>query len=101
MDDQQMQEMYRMTRENNRMLHSMRRNAFLGGIIKIIVYGALVLVPLWFYYQYFAPVLEQMLHTMQQIQGTSTQAQTQFGQFQDMWQKFEQQFKAPSTSAKQ
>lgn len=93
-----MQEMYRMTRENNRMLHSMRRNAFLGGIIKILVYGALVLVPLWFYYQYFGPVLEQMLHTMQQIQGTSTQAQSQFGQFQDMWQKFEQQFKAPSST---
>lgn len=93
MDPQRLEEMYRLTRENNRLLHSMRRNALVGGIIKFIVYAALVLGPLWFYYQYMGPVVEQMLHTMQQIQGTSTQAQTQFGQFQDIWQKFQQQFK--------
>ena len=79
-----MEEILRLTRENNRMLHSMRRSAWLGGIIKFILYAGLILVPLWFYAQYIAPVLQTMLDTYQHMQGTSAQAQAQLGQMSEL-----------------
>ena len=75
-----MDELLRLTKENNRMLHSMRRNAWLGGIFKLVMWVVLFIVPLWLYLQYVAPMMAGMLETYQQLQGTSAQAQTQFGQ---------------------
>jgi uncharacterized oligopeptide transporter (OPT) family protein len=75
-----LEEILRLTKENNRMLHSMRRNAWLGGIFKLIMWGVLFVIPLWLYLQYLAPMMQSMLQTYQQIQGTSAQAQAQFGQ---------------------
>ena len=73
--------MYRITRENNKMLHAMRRNAFWGGVIKFIIYAAFLLVPIWVYTQYLAPVVNAALKTMQDVQGTGAKAQTQLGDF--------------------
>ncbi len=87
-----LEDIARLVRENNRMLHAMRRNAFLGGLLKTIMWIALVIVPLWFYMQYLAPVMQGMLKTMNQIQGTSAGAQAQFGGFGDALKKFESQF---------
>jgi hypothetical protein len=75
--NEKIEEIYKLTRENNRMLHAMRRNAFVGGIIKLVLYGAMLLIPLWLYMQYLAPVLTQMQGTLQQVQGTGAQAQAQ------------------------
>ncbi len=87
--------MYRLVKENNRMLHSMRRNAFWGGLIKILIYAALFLVlPFWLYMTYLAPVVESTMQTMNQIQGTSAKAQAQFGGFQEMLKQLQQ--KIPS-----
>ena len=88
-----LQEMYRLTKENNKMLHKMRRNAFWGGIIKFVVYIVLfVVVPWWLYMTYLAPVLESTMRTMNQIQGTGAKAQAQFGSFQEMLQQLQQKF---------
>ena len=86
-----MQELYRLTKDNNRMLHSMRRGAFWGGLFKLVFYAALLLVPLWFYMQYLAPVVNQALQTMQQVQGTGAQAQAQFADFQKALQDLQSQ----------
>lgn len=75
-----MQEILRLTRENNRMLKAMRRSSLFGAIVKTMLWIALILLPLWFYVQYLAPVMESILQTYQQIQGTSAQAQAQFGE---------------------
>ena len=83
------QEIYRLVKENNRMLHAMRRNAFWGGLIKFIIYAALLLAPIWLYLQYLAPVVNEALKTMQQIQGTGAKAQTQFGDFSTMLKEFQ------------
>lgn len=88
-----------MTRENNKMLHAMRRNAFWGGIFKIILYAALLLVPLWFYMQYLAPVVDQALQTMQKVQGTSAQAQAQIGSFEQLMKQL--QAKLPGGASSQ
>ena len=81
--ESQLDEIYRLTRENNRMLHAMRRNAFLGTLFKLLVYGGIALLSFWAYLQYINPMLEQLLKTMQQMQGTGTQAQVQLQGLQD------------------
>ena len=79
-----MQEILRLTKENNRMLHKMRRNAFWGGLIKLVFYLlVLVVAPLWLYSTYLAPVMQQVLDTYQQIQGTGAKVQTQFSDIQN------------------
>lgn len=89
MDEQKLEEIYRLTKDNNRMLHAMRRNALWGGLIKFVIYAALIIVPLWLYLTYLAPVIDQMLETMNQLQGTGASAQAQFGNFQDMLKQFQ------------
>ena len=89
MDEQAMQEMYRLTRENNKMLHSMRRNAFWGGLLKFIIYAALLTAPIWFYMTYLNNAVQQLLQTMNKIEGTSVQAQAQLNSYQQAWQQFE------------
>ena len=73
------------------MLHAMRRNAFLGGLLKVIMWVALIFVPLWLYMQYLAPVMQSALNTMQQLQGTGANAQSQLGDLNKALQKFQQQ----------
>lgn len=92
MDDQALQEMYKLTQENHRMLRSMRRNAFWGGIIKFILYAALLLAPIWFYMTYLNSTVESLMQTMNRVQGTTQQAQSQFNGIEASWQQFEAKF---------
>jgi len=97
-----LQEMYRLTKENNKMLHKIRRNAFWGGIIKFLVYAVLfVVLPWWLYVTYLAPVLESTMQTMNQIRGTGAQAQAQFGSFEAMWKDFLLKFGGSPPSTRQ
>ncbi|MBI4080029.1 hypothetical protein HY414_02275 [Candidatus Kaiserbacteria bacterium] len=92
-NDHTLTELLRLTQENNRMLHKMRRNAIWGGIIKFVLYAVvLVIAPLWLYATYLAPIMDQMLETYQQIQGTGAKAQAQFSDFQNMLKQFQDQF---------
>ncbi len=100
MDDKTLQEMLEMTRENNRMLHKMRRNAFWGGIIKFLIYAALLLAPIWFYMTYLNDTVQRMMNTINQMQGTSAKAQAQFGDFSAMWKEIQAKFGGGSTAAK-
>ena len=93
-----MKEILRLTQENNRMLHSMRRSAYLHTIFKLVLYGAIALGSLWIYITYVAPLVMQMLETVQKVQGTSAQAQAQFSDFQNMLKNFSDKFKTSTTS---
>jgi len=88
--DDLLRETYRLSVENNRLLRRMRRNLFWGSIIRAVVYAALLAAPIWFYLSYLAPVVDKMFNEVQQMQGASTQAQSQFSQLQSAWQQFEQ-----------
>ena len=44
-NDQLLRETYRLTRENNELLHRARRSAFFWGFIKFLIYAALLLAP--------------------------------------------------------
>ncbi len=92
--DEMLKETYRLAQDNNRMLRSMRRNAFWGGLFRLALYAALLLVPVWFYFTYMAPVVEQMMQTVQQIQGTGAKAEAQFTGFQEAWREFQEKFKS-------
>ena len=49
-----LEEILRLTKENNRMLHKMRRSAFLGGLFKFIMWAAFIIIPL------LAPVAQKL-----------------------------------------
>lgn len=85
-------EILRLTKENNRMLHKMRRNAFVGGIVRFLMWAAFLIIPLWLYMQYLAPVMTSMIETMNQVQGTGAKAQAQFGDLNASLQKLQAQF---------
>jgi hypothetical protein len=87
-----MEELLRLSRENNRMLRGMRRSSLMGAIFKTVMWIALILVPLWFYVQYVAPVMQSMMATYEQIQGTNAAAQAQFGQFSDSMERLQSFF---------
>ena len=87
LDRTQLEQVLKLTKENNRMLRSMRRNAFLGGLFKLIFWAALIILPFWLYQQYLAPVVNSTLETMQQVQGTSAQAQAQFNSLSESLEK--------------
>ncbi len=88
----QQREIYRLVRENNQMLHKMRRHAFWGGILRFIFLTAILLAPIWFYMTYLNATVEKMLHTIDQIQGTGGKAQVQMGGLEQIWKDFESKF---------
>lgn len=87
-----LEEILRLTRENNRMLHAMRRNAFLSGLFRILVWAALIIIPFWLYMQYLAPVMQSMMDTMQEIEGTRAGAQAQMSGLNESLQTLKAQF---------
>lgn len=100
MDDNAMlREMYRLTQDNNRMLHAMRRTAFFGGILKVIIWIVILGTPIWFYLTYFAPVVSDLQKTVSQTQGVSAEAQTQIKQLQESLKKAQDTLKLPSVPA--
>lgn len=91
--DTKLDEVLKLSRENNRMLRAMRRNAFLGGILKFLMYAAFIIVPLWFLQPYLATLtatLDQLQKMNSQIQSGGTQAQVQLQSLQDALKKAEQ-----------
>lgn len=98
MDEQAQQEMYRLVKDNNHMLHKMRRNAMWGGVFKIVFWAAILLAPIWFYMTYLDATVQRMLHTIEQIQGTGAKAQAQMSGFETMWKDFQAKFGGSSSS---
>jgi hypothetical protein len=70
-----LKETYKLARENNRMIHAMRRNAFIGGIIKIVIYVALIGVPIWLLFTYVYPILNTAIGALNEVQGQVEQVQ--------------------------
>ena len=59
-------EVFELTKENNRMLRALRRNQWLGFIFKIIIWAIVLLLPLYLYQQYLQPIVSRF------SPGTST-----------------------------
>jgi len=80
LDRTQLEQVLRLAKDNNRMLRAIRRDAFIGGVVKLLVWIALIVVPLWFYLNYLAPVVNSALETMQQVQQVQGNATAQFSE---------------------
>lgn len=91
MDEQRLEEMYRLVRENNKMLHAQRRGAFIGGILRVVIWIAFIALPLWLYVTYLAPVMQTALQAAQQLQTAGGQAQNQFGDMQNTLKSLQEQ----------
>jgi len=73
--DRKIDAIYKMVRNNNKMIRSMKRAAFWGTIFKLVLYGVMLGIPVYLYFTFFQPVLADLLGTYQQIQQTGAQLQ--------------------------
>jgi hypothetical protein len=87
-----MKEILRLTQENNKMLHKMRRGAFMKTLVQLVVYALLLIIPAYFYLQYMQPIITQLTNTVQ------PQAQAQFSGLQDMWKSLSEKFSVPTST---
>ncbi len=95
LDRTQVEQILKLAKENNRMLHAMRRNAWVGGVFKLLLWAGFIIVPLWLYMQYLAPIMGSMMTTLDQLQkmqGAGTQVSAQFGDLNATLQKLRDQF---------
>jgi len=72
MDEQKFTEMYELTKENNKMLKSIRRDAFVGGILKAIMWVVFLVVIPYLTWLYIEPYVEGVLETYRNVQDTTT-----------------------------
>src|SRR5579872_3213248 len=103
-DQKLLQETYRLTKENNLLLRRMRRSAFWGRLFTLIFYAALLLAPIWFYWHYLNGTVQNLLAAYDRVEGTGTQAESEYQQFQQALQNFQQKLQgaaATSTPAQQ
>lgn len=96
-----MKELYRLEKDNNKMLHSMRRNAILGGLIKFVFFLALLGVPVWFYFTYLSPVVQQLEETVSSVTGTKLQIEGQFAEWGGAWEAFRAKFTGATSTPNQ
>jgi hypothetical protein len=95
MNGPQLHEIYQLVRDNNKMLHAMRRNAFWGGLFRLVMYLAFIGVPIWLYFSYLAPIVKQMDATLSAATGKKIQLEGQIGD----WAKTYEEYKARFTGA--
>ena len=98
--DSLLRETNRLARENNELLHRMRRGAFIGGLVKFILYAIILLAPIWFYMTYLNGTVQNLLQDLNKFEGVNGQAQGQFQNLEVAWQNFESKFTGATTTAK-
>lgn len=78
--DEDIQELVRanlkLTQENNRMLHAMRRDVWVGRIARVLFWLVLLVASYVVYYVFLAPYLEQVQQIYSQVQGITGQMAT-------------------------
>ena len=66
-----LEDVYLLAKENNRMLHAMRRDAFVKGVLGFIWWVVILIVLPYFTWLYLQPYLNQLMDAYNQAQGTS------------------------------
>ncbi len=82
LQDDQAKELVELTRQNNRMLKDMRRDAMIGGIIHFVWWVILVVVLPYLTWLYIQPYLDGVLSAYQNMQGQSAQVTNALNQLQ-------------------
>ncbi len=84
-----LQETYRLAKENNVLLHRMRRSAFWGRLLTFVFYAALLLAPLWFYWHYLNGAVQTILEVYDKTNDTGGAAENEYQQFQQTLQQIQ------------
>ncbi len=58
-----------LTKDNNRLLRKIRRNAVIGGIFKLVWFAVIIGLPVVLYYYVLQPYISQVTDTYAQIGG--------------------------------
>lgn len=89
-----LEETYKMARENNAMLHSSRRWAFIHGIIKWTIYALMIGFPLYYLINNVLPMLNSGVDKLNQVQsaigkvqGATQNVGSQFSEMQKLLDK--------------
>lgn len=69
MNEREIKELLELTRENNKLLHKIRRHAVWGSVFSILYWAFILGVPVVLYYYYLQPYLGQVLDTYSGIQN--------------------------------
>ena len=84
-------EVYKLAKENNKMLRAMRRDAFIGGIIKFIFWIAVVFViPYFLYITYLQPQIEALTAAYENVENTTNSVNARLEGLPDFGAFFEQ-----------
>src|SRR3989344_710899 len=84
-----LRETHRLTLENNKLLHKMRRGATVRMIIWLFIYAAIIAAPIWLYVTYLDGAVQKMLKAYDAFQGTSSGAAQQYQGMQDAIKEFQ------------
>ena len=68
MEEEKLSEMYEFTKENNRMLHAMRRNARIGSIAKLLFWIFILVVLPYSAWLYVQPYVQEIQGTYNSVQ---------------------------------
>ena len=67
----------------------MRRQAWLGRIVTLIFYAALIGVPVWFYFTYMSDTVNQLLEAYGAVKVRGAEMQSQYESFTEMFKQFQ------------
>jgi len=94
-----LEEIHRLTQENNRLLHKMHRSAIWGRLFTLVFYAVIFLTPVWLYFTYLNGTVQQLLDAYQKAQGAGAQGQSQFQQIQQAIQQFESKLQGSNATS--
>lgn len=63
-------EIYKLVKDNNRMLKAMRRDAFIGGLLKLLFWVVVLIIIPYLSWLFIQPYLEAATGAYQQVQGS-------------------------------
>ena len=69
MTDREMRELLELTRENNKLLHKMRRHAIIGSIMRLFYWILILGGPIVLYYYFLQPYIDQLLEVYSGVQS--------------------------------
>ncbi len=70
-NEELLQRTYALAKENNKLIKKMRRGAWFGFIVKLIIF---IGIPVWSYFTFLQPILDQIIGMVGQMQGVAGQA---------------------------
>ena len=74
----------------------MRRQAWIGRIIALVFYAALIGVPIWFYYTYMSDTVHQVLATYAEVKAKGSQMQGQYESITEAFKQFQERMMGES-----